>query len=111
MTTTPKPPVSATSDFADPPHPPHRSFEDLVAEADTVSVDGWDFSWLDGRATEQRPSWGYQRLMAERLATANAALDLQTGGGEVLAGAGRLPPVMAATESWRPNLAKATRLL
>ena len=52
-----------------------RSFEDLVAEADAVSVDGWDFSWLDGRATEQRPTWGYQRLMADRLATAHAALD------------------------------------
>jgi SAM-dependent methyltransferase len=88
-----------------------RSFEDLVAEADAVSVDGWDFSWLDGRATEQRPSWGYQRLMSRRLATANAALDIQTGGGEVLAGAEKLPPVMAATESWPPNLAKATRLL
>ena len=88
-----------------------ESFEDLVAEADAVSVDGWDFSWLQGRATEQRPSWGYQRQMASRLATAGAALDIQTGGGEVLAGAGKLPPVMAATESWPPNLAKATRLL
>jgi SAM-dependent methyltransferase len=90
---------------------PTRTFDEFVAEAEAVSVDGWDFSWLDGRATEQRPSWGYQRLMAARLATAQAALDIQTGGGEVLAGAERLPPVMAATESWPPNLAKATRLL
>jgi SAM-dependent methyltransferase len=90
---------------------PPRAFEDLVAEAASVTVDGWDFSWLDGRASEQRPSWGYQRLMAEHLATAHAALDIQTGGGEVLAGAGKLPPTMAATESWPPNLAKATRLL
>ncbi|WP_228556712.1 hypothetical protein [Myxococcus sp. AB025B] len=36
-----------------------RSYEDLEAEAASVSVEGWDFSWLDGRATEQRPSWGY----------------------------------------------------
>ncbi|MEU8118561.1 class I SAM-dependent methyltransferase [Spirillospora sp. NPDC049024] len=88
-----------------------RTFEDLVAEAGTVSVAGWDFSWLDGRATEQRPSWGYQRLMSERLGRARAALDIETGGGEVLAGAGRFPPTMAATESWPPNIAKATRLL
>ncbi|MFE0276474.1 hypothetical protein ACFWZY_30995 [Streptomyces sp. NPDC058992] len=39
-----------------------RTFDHLVAEAESVSVAGWDFSWLDGRATEQRPSWGYQRL-------------------------------------------------
>ncbi|MFF5262202.1 methyltransferase domain-containing protein [Actinomadura viridis] len=88
-----------------------RTFEDLVAEAESVPVDGWDFSWLEGRATEQRPSWGYQRLMSARLARANAALDVQTGGGEVLAEAAELPPTMAATESWPPNAAKATRLL
>ncbi|WP_030018056.1 methyltransferase domain-containing protein [Streptomyces monomycini] len=88
-----------------------RTFDDLLAEAESVSVEGWDFSWLDGRATEQRPSWGYQRRLGERLAHARAALDIQTGGGEVLAGAGPLPPVMAATESWPPNVAKATALL
>ena len=108
---TPQPPTTPAESQSHRPRPSGRSFEDLVAEADAVSVDGWDFSWLDGRATEQRPSWGYQRVMAEHLAAAHAALDLQTGGGEVLAGPGTLPPVMAATESWPPNLAKATRLL
>jgi SAM-dependent methyltransferase len=88
-----------------------RTFEDLVDEAASVSVAGWDFSWLDGRATEQRPSWGYQRAMSERLAAASAALDIQTGGGEVLAGAPKFPAVMVATESWPPNVAKATRRL
>ncbi|MFE1770006.1 class I SAM-dependent methyltransferase [Streptomyces sp. NPDC059008] len=88
-----------------------RSFEELVAEAEAVSVEGWDFSWLEGRATEERPSWGYQRAMGERLARASAALDIQTGGGEVLAGVAELPPLMVATESWPPNIAKATALL
>ena len=82
-----------------------------MAEADSASVDGWDFSWLDGRATEQRPSWGYQRLMSRRLATVSAALDIQTGGGEVLAGAETFPPTMAAVEPWPPNAALATKLL
>nr|BBX77255.1 hypothetical protein MFLOJ_10420 [Mycobacterium florentinum] len=88
-----------------------RTFEDLVAEADSVSVDGWDFSWLDGRATEERPSWGYQRLISQSYATVSAAVDLQTGGGEVLAGAGPFPPTMAAVESWPPNVALATERL
>lgn len=87
------------------------TFEELVAEADSVSVDGWDFSWFDGRATEQRPSWGYQRLLSNRLATVSAALDVQTGGGEVLAGAPTFPPTMAAVESWPPNAALATERL
>jgi SAM-dependent methyltransferase len=88
-----------------------KTFEGLVAEAAAADVTGWDFSWLDGRATEQRPSWGYQRLMGERMALATAALDIQTGGGEVLAGVPRVPRLTAATESWPPNLARAQRNL
>jgi len=87
------------------------TFDELVAEADAVSVDGWDFSWLDGRATEERPPWGYQKLMGGGMARASVALDLQTGGGEVLAGVPTLAPVTVATESWPPNLARARGLL
>jgi SAM-dependent methyltransferase len=88
-----------------------RTFDDLVDEAAAAAIDGWDFSWLDGRATEERPSWGYQRLISQRLATASAGLDIDTGGGEVLAGAPAFPPTMVATESWPPNAALATKLL
>lgn len=87
------------------------TFEDVVAEAVSVSVAGWDFSWLDGRALEERPPWGYQRVMAERMAAATASLDLQTGGGEVLAGADVVPPLAVATEGWPPNLPVATARL
>ena len=86
-------------------------FDDLVAEADAAPVDGWDFSWLDGRATEQRPSWRYAHAMGERMAQAAVALDIQTGGGEVLATVPRLAPRTVATESWRPNLSRAAALL
>ncbi|CAM0140128.1 hypothetical protein VKS41_005847 [Umbelopsis sp. WA50703] len=89
----------------------NRSFEDLVEEANTVSVDGWDFSWLNGRALEERPSWGYQKSMGERMGYATAALDIQTGGGEVLAGIANVPSICVATESWPPNVAIATKLL
>jgi SAM-dependent methyltransferase len=90
-------------------------FEELVAEGEAVPTEGWDFSWFAGRATEQRPSWGYVRLLADRMAKAEAALDIQTGGGEVLAeGLASIPvapPVLAATESWPPNLEIARRNL
>lgn len=88
-----------------------RTFDDLIAEAEAAPVEGWDFSWLDGRATEERPSWGYQRLLRGRLATVSAALDIHTGGGEVLSGAAPFPPTMAAIETWPPNAALATRRL
>lgn len=87
------------------------SFEELIADADAVSVDGWDFSWLDGRASEERPPWGYQRLMGERMARATVALDIQTGGGEVLAGVATLAPTTVATEAWPPNRARARQNL
>ncbi len=88
-----------------------KDFAQLVAEGAAVPVEGWDFSWFAGRATEERPPWGYLRLISERMATARAALDIQTGGGEVLAKIPAPPPVLAATEAWPPNLAIATRNL
>jgi SAM-dependent methyltransferase len=96
------------------------TFAELIAEGDAVPTAGWDFSWFNGRATEERPRWGYARMLAERIGRAEAALDIQTGGGEVLAEAlrtvvpgtgGHRPAVLAATESWPPNLEIARRNL
>jgi SAM-dependent methyltransferase len=87
------------------------SFEALVAEGAAAPVAGWDFSWFAGRATEQRPSWGYARLLGARMAQATRAVDLQTGGGEVLAGIPTAPPVLVATEGWPPNVGVAHRRL
>jgi SAM-dependent methyltransferase len=89
-----------------------RTFEELIAEADAVDVSGWDFSWLEGRATEERPPWGYQRQLGERVGRARMHLDIQTGGGEVLAGIGqRASGATVATEGWPPNVAVAQRNL
>jgi len=85
-----------------------ETFEALIAEANAVDVSGWDFSWLDSRATEERPPWGYQKLMGERIGLAALTLDIQTGGGEVLAGVPqRASRAMVATESWPPNVKRA----
>jgi SAM-dependent methyltransferase len=95
---------------------PVRTFEELVTEGSQVPVDGWDFSWFEGHATEERPPWGYARLLGERMAVlaaepGTAALDLQTGGGEVLASIPAAPPVLVATECWPPNVEVARRNL
>lgn len=88
-----------------------RSYDELVAEAEQCDVTGWDFGWLAGRATEERPPWGFASLLAARLDTVHSALDLDTGGGEVIAEAPSLPASMAVTESWPPNAERARRLL
>ena len=76
-----------------------------------ADVDGWGFGFLAGRAIEERPPWGYARLLAERLATVQSAVDVDTGGGEVVNEAPVLPPVMYVTESWPPNVRRARELL
>lgn len=88
-----------------------RPYEQLVSEAESADVSGWGFGWLDGRASEERPPWGYAKLAAQRLSTASCALDIDTGGGEVLNEATRLPSDMTATESWPPNVRRARDLL
>ena len=90
------------------------TFDEEIAEGLAVPTDGWDFSWFAGRATEERPGWGYVRLCGERLGQVDAVLDVDTGGGEVLAEAlglaERVPATVRATEGWAPNyeLARAT---
>ncbi|CAN5123125.1 methyltransferase domain-containing protein [soil metagenome] len=90
-------------------------FDALVAEGEAAPVAGWDFSWFEGRATEQRTSWHYAQRAAERLAGVDSSLDIETGGGEVyafaLGRAARVPGEVRATESWPPNLAIARTTL
>lgn len=94
---------------------PSGRFEELVEEGASVSLDGWDFSWFAGRATEERPSWGYASMVAALLSAATAALEVDTGGGEVFAWAleqaTARPARLVATESWEPNLEVARRKL
>ncbi|MGH7883980.1 MAG: class I SAM-dependent methyltransferase, partial [Candidatus Dormibacteraceae bacterium] len=52
--------------------------------------------------------WGYQKLMGKRIAQSEMTLDIQTGGGEVLAGVPQhAAKAMVATESWPPNIKRA----
>jgi SAM-dependent methyltransferase len=85
------------------------NFDALLAEAVAVPLDGWDFSWFAGRATEERPTWGYATMVADRMSRAGTSLDVQTGGGEVYAWAAahatRRPRLLVAVEEWQPEVA------
>jgi hypothetical protein len=52
------------------------AFARLVAEGAAVPVEGWDFSWFEGRATEERPPWGYAALMGQWMSRVSRALDI-----------------------------------
>ena len=78
-----------------------------MAEAEAADTSGWGFGWLKGRATEERPPWGFARLLGARLGQVSSALDIDTGGGEVVAETTSLPPKMVVTEGWSPNARRA----
>ena len=79
----------------------------LVEEAERAPVDTWDFGWLDGRATEERPSWRYFDRVARRADQAASVLELQAGTGAMIGRLPSLPPVAVATEGYPPSVAVA----
>ena len=90
---------------------PAALFEELVRQAETAPFAGWDFSWLRGRAEEVRPPWDYRAEAEAALSRSHIALDIDTGGGEVLA---RLAPFnrwVVATEGYPPNIRIAAQRL
>jgi hypothetical protein len=54
-----------------------RSFDELVDEAERAPIACWNFAWLEGRASEERPSWRYFDRVVERAATVSRMLDLR----------------------------------
>lgn len=88
-----------------------KSFDELVAEAESEPFSGWDFSFLRGRFEGGRPSWDYREKVMEAMKGPNRMLDMGTGGGELLSSLRPLPEHTFATEAWEPNLEVARRAL
>lgn len=86
-----------------------RSFEELVEEGERADVDGWDFSWLDGRAVEERPSWRYFDRVAERVTASGVGslLEVQAGTGAMIGALPHLPSLAVATEGYPASVAVA----
>ena len=72
---------------------------------------GWDFSYIAGRCHEEAPPWDYIALARERVAQASCLLDVQTGGGEVLASLAPFPRRAFAVEGYPPNVEVARKRL
>lgn len=88
-----------------------QNFEDLVDEAWHADRAGWDFSWLADRVESAELPWDYRARAVELVRKAQALLDIDTGGGEFLAGLAPLPQRTVAVESWGPNVEVARERL
>jgi SAM-dependent methyltransferase len=83
------------------------SADEMITEALSAPLSGWDFSWLEGRAMESHPPWGYATLVQDAMEGARRVLDIDTGGGEFLSRIAPLPSFVVATEGYVPNVAVA----
>jgi len=79
---------------------------------ESVHFSGWDFSYIADRCTVDSPPWSYEDMARKLMSTSRSALDLGTGGGEVLmAMKDVFPHRIAATEDYPPNIALARERL
>lgn len=81
-----------------------KEFKTLLDEAWTAPFSGWDFSYLQGRYIDHSPSWDYRDMAIQSLRAAQAVLDMDTGGGELLSGMAPFPALICATEGYGPNV-------
>ena len=84
---------------------------DQWARDAAAPFEGWDFSYLDGRLTEDEPSWSYLDLARAAIAGSRDILDVATGGGEIFASLAPFPARATAVEGYEPNLEVARRRL
>ena len=88
-----------------------NQFEEVVAEAERQSFEGWDFSYLKGRMVEEALAFDYIAEVKKSLEGVTFLLDLGTGGGEVLSQIAPFPSRTFATEEYAPNAPIAARRL
>ncbi len=91
------------------------NYEDYLAlwqQEEQAPFVGWDFFYLEGRMTEERPPWSYEARAAEVLQRTTSVLDMGTGGGErLLKLREHWPAKVVVTEDYPPNVRLATERL
>ena len=75
-------------------------------EEDKAHIQGWDFSYIEGRyAKEQELPWNYECIIRQYLTDTMKLLDYDTGGGEFLLSLQHLFSKTVVTEGYPPNIA------
>ena len=87
------------------------SFDDLIRQAWEHGIQGWDWSYLDGRMETTPTSWDYPALARQLIRQAGDMLEIGTGGGELFSTLGPFPPCTIAAEAYPPSVGLAGRTL
>ncbi len=87
------------------------AFEQYYEQAAHAPLEGWDFSFLEGRYTAEELPWDYPKTVERYLRQSQSLLDMETGGGELLSSFKSLPDKVYATENYAPNVAVAGKRL
>ena len=81
-------------------------------EEKAAHIHGWDFSYIEGRYTEQDDlPWDYRQEIGRYLKPHMKLLDIDTGGGEFLLSLKHPYENTAATENYPPNVALCEHVL
>lgn len=80
------------------------SLDELLAEAASRPVTGWDFAWLGDRMVTAPFPWSFEEIAERHARSSPDLLDMETGGGERLAAMAWRPARTVATEAWPPNV-------
>ena len=74
-------------------------------EEENAHINGWDFSYLDGRMLQEETEWDFKKIVQSYLTNPNLKiLDIDTGGGEFLLSLGYPYKNTSATEAYPPNI-------
>ncbi|HEY5981035.1 MAG TPA: hypothetical protein VIT41_15530 [Microlunatus sp.] len=90
---------------------PTTEVDRLLAEAVAHALSGWDFTPLAGRVISDPLPWDYARLAAAAVGRAERVLDIDTGGGELLATLGPPPGSVVLNRHGALDPAEIVRVL
>lgn len=91
--------------------PQKKKLFDLYMKDATNSFEGWDFSYIESRTSEEPLPWSFASEILPHLRTVSSALDMGTGGGEFLSRLQPFPQKMIATEMFPGNVPIAKKRL
>jgi len=77
--------------------------KELWQKDENQSMKGWDFSYLDGRWSEEGLPFDYKESIHRYLKSKDSILDMGTGGGEFLLSLNHRYNLTFATEGYKPN--------